>query len=408
MWYNVRIMNRKSLNVRQSKMNVACLAIYLLVGLVALLTGCFSMRGEADSASAKGGYGMDAPQELLAKRSSAPAPSPTSGTVTSNALSFDAAPRQESAGETSQPERRLRIYSGYLDLVVDDVEKQREKIITITKNVKGYVESTSGEFIVIRIPAALFDAVFDDIGDLSEILNRFIETADVTELYQDLGLRLEAARRTRTRLQVLLEKTSDVDERVKILQEIRRLTEEIDRIESSLTLLEGQINLSRITVRLLPRITGSGQGRRSIPFRWIANLQPLTPTIPSAIKELSLVVDDEFAVFQSGKTIRAESAEGTRFRMGAAVNRPDGDAVFWQKALQFHLTDLYRTSRKVEAGSYRGVLFTSKDTVPFHFLVAVKTVKEEILVAETFFPDDAALDRRFETVLAMLEGAEDE
>ena len=368
------------------------------------------MLGSADSGSAAGGYDMEAPMEPLAKRSgaAAPAPAATSGTVTTDRLSFDAAPRQESAGETSLPERRLRVYSGYLDLIVDDAAKQREKIITITKNVKGYVESTSGEFIVIRVPAALFEAVFDDIGDLGEILSRFIETADVTELYQDLGLRLEAAGRTRARLQVLLEKTTDVDERVKILQEIRRLTEEIDRIESSLTFLEGQINLSRITVRLIPRITGSGQSRRSIPFRWIASLQPLTPTIPPASKDLSLAVDDEFAVFQSGKTIRAESAEGTRFRMGAAVNRPNGDAVFWQKALQFHLTDLYRISKKVTAGAYLGVLFTSKDTEPFHFLVAVRTVKEEILVAEAFFPDDAALDRRLEAVLAMLEGADDE
>ena len=315
---------------------------------------------------------------------------------------------QEITGETSRPERRLRVYSGYLDLIVDDIEKQKEEIITITKDVKGYVESTSGEFIVIRVPAALFEAVFGDIGDLGEILSRFIETADVTELYQDFGLRLEAARRTQARLQVLLEKTTDVDERVKILQEIRRLTEEIDRIESSLTSLEGRISLSRITIRLIPRISGSGQGRRSIPFPWIANLQPLTPTIPSASKDISLVVDDEFAVFQSGKTIRAESAEGTRFRMGAAANRPSGDAVFWQKALQFHLTDLYRTTKKVGAGAYLGVLFTSKDTAPFYFLVAVKTVQEEILVAEAFFPDDAALDRRLETVLAMLEEAADE
>lgn len=390
-------------------------AIISICFISALLAGCFSLGGMgAESAEPglfdSGAEGGVAPKAAYADTAAAAEPAPSA--ARSGALSLDtdvaSAQAQDGTGETPEPQRRLRIYSGYLDLIVDDVEKQRENIIELTKSYHGYVESTSAEYIVIRVPAESFESLFEDVGELGEILQRFIETADVTELFQDLELRLEAARKTRARLQDLLEKTTDVDERVKILKEIRRLTEEIDRIESSLEHLAGRIRLSRITVRLVPRIDGSGQGRRTIPFRWIAGLKPLTPSVGVASRKIELAIDENFAVLASGETVRAESAEGTRFRMGGTANKPKGDSIFWRKALQFHLTALYRSSEKVDADDFLGVLFESKDTSPFYYLVAVRTAEEEILVAEAFFPNGDALDRRLDPVLEMLKGVENE
>ena len=50
------------------------------------------------------------------------------------------------------------------------------------------------------------------------------------------------------------------------------------------------------------------------------------------------------------------------------------------------------------------MLFTSKDSKPYAYLVAVLVKKKELVVLEAFFPDEEALARRLDTVKAALSG----
>ena len=117
-------------------------------------------------------------------------------------------------------------------------------------------------------------------------------------------------------------------------------------------------------------------------------MNPLYPSLPRSAGKAVPVLSDDFAVFRKEAGFRAESPEGTRVRLGGTRNTPQGDAAFWQKALIFHLGPRYRMAEPLESGAFRGVLFTSKDSKPYAYLVAVRVQQKKLIVLEAFFPDD--------------------
>ncbi len=314
-----------------------------------------------------------------------------------------------------KPEERKRIYSGFCHLLVDNLEEQKKQIARIAEENGGYVESSYEQTVVIRIPADQFHSIFNMILGLGDVVHKSIETIDVTEYYRDQKTRLSIAEKTRKRLYSLLERTKDVEERLKILREIKRLTEEIERIKLTLELLKRQIALSRITVQLEPRLDQEYIDRGSIPFRWIAELDPLYPSLGELRGNVSYEPGDGFAVFKREKMYRAESAEGIRIRIGTTANQPKGDSVFWQKALIHHLGRYYKETKSLDwvqkevdssadAGScMRSVLFTSKDRTAFYYLVGVIAMDKFLYVVEVFFPDKSALDKKFDAIMNSLD-----
>jgi len=299
-------------------------------------------------------------------------------------------------------ERRVRIYSGWCQLTVDEPEQTKKQLEELARRSDGYVESAVDQTVTIRIPAERFREVFAAVLKLGDVVRKSIETYDVTATLTDQEARLRLAERARERLYLLLERTPDVKERLAILREIRRLTEDIERIRASLEVLKGQIALSRITVELIPRRPEGELRREGIPFPWIAALNPLYPSLRGRPPRLALSLGEEFAVFEKDKGFRAESPEGTRVRLGTTPNRPKGDAAFWQKALAFYLGPQYRKAESLEAGAFRAVLLTSKDSKPHTYLVAVAVQGKRLVVGEAFFPDQEAAGRRMDGVLAAL------
>ena len=296
------------------------------------------------------------------------------------------------------PEDRKRVYSGFCQLRVESVEKTKDSIFSMAEQSGGYVESSYSDKLVIRVPAERFSEIFNAILGLGEILDKRIETYDVTEKFHDLAARLEIAEKTRERLYKLLEDTDDVEERFRILKEIRRLTDEIEGIKQNMEMIEKQISFSRITVSLIPRLAQQPAGKENIPFDWIRNLDPLYVSLRSLKGRIEFELGEEFAVFEREVAFRAESAEGTRVRVGSARNTPLGDSSFWQKALSYYLSKYYRETVDVELGEVKGALFTSKDTEPFYYLAGVVAEKTTIYVIEAFFPDRAALDNRLDNM----------
>lgn len=333
-----------------------------------------------------------APEPVAASAASA-------GTVPKSASSADAG-SQQPAASLPQPGRaeRARIYSGWCRLVVDQLEQAKKELEQLAVSRGGYVESVNGVVVSLRVPAARFQEAFAAAQKLGEVTGKAIETYDVTDSLRDQETRLRLAERARERLYQLLEKNTDVQQRLAILREIRRLTEEIEQVRLTLELLKNQIALSRITVQLELRRPEGEARRTGIPFPWIAALQPLYPSLPKSAGKAVPRLSDDFAVFAKEKRYRAESPEGTRVRLGTTANSPRADEEFWQKALLFHLGPRYRRAEALEQGDFRGVLFTSKDARPYSYLVAVRVQEELLYVFEAFFPDPEALGRRLAAV----------
>jgi hypothetical protein len=302
-----------------------------------------------------------------------------------------------------EPGERKRVYSGFCRLTVDDAEKTKEAIADIAEESGGYVESVHQRAIVVRVPAELFQVLFDRILGLGEVEHKSVETYDVTEFFRDQETRLIIAEKTRERLYALLDRTEDVEERLAILREIKRLTEEIERIRRTLDLLERQISFSRIVIELLARLPQVQIDRSSIPFRWIANLNPLYPSLGSPKRKIALNLSDNFAIFEKEEAFRAESAEGIRVRLGEAKNEPRGDSAFWQKAIAYHLSPFFESSEQLDIGSFKAILFISKDASPFSYLVGVlssteETLLPEVSVVEVFFPDQETTGKHLDSL----------
>jgi hypothetical protein len=375
--------------------------LFALLAIVLLLASCVGF-GMGKREATPTYYEAGAAEKALAEPESAPAPQPSTradqGMVGPALTAADSTSLEPSRVE-EQPAERKRVFSGFCTLLVDDVEETRTRIADLAEESGGYVETVAEHTVVIRVPAERFDEIFELILGLGEVSHKSIESYDVTEFFRDQEIRLEIATKTRERLYALLEKTTDVEERLKILREIKRLTEEIETIERSLDLLQRRINLSRITVELTPRLPETGYDRGRIPFPWIANLNPLYPSLRNPRGRIELELSEDFAVFTEEAGFRAESAEGTRVRIGAANNHPRGDTEFWRQALSYHLGPFYKTAEELDLGYFKAVLFTSKDPEPFSYLVAVSAEKDDtiltdLLIVEIFFPDRSALQNR--------------
>ncbi len=299
---------------------------------------------------------------------------------------------------------RLRVYSGALELSVARVDAARQSVIDYVQEIGGHVERSGDDGLVVRVPAGRFAEAMQRIESEGILLSRSVETADVTEQYADLERRLEIAERSRDRLYVLLERSEEASERVAILREIRRLTEEVERLRSSLASLADLAAFSRISVRLVPRMQATGPIRDRIPFRWIARLDPLTTTLPAAAREIPLTVPDSFAVFETGRRIHAEGADGSRIRAGARSNEPVGSPAFWAQALAFHLEPFYQTVSSVAVGSFAGVELVSRGAVASHYLVLVTVREEELIVLEVFLPTPDARETLMPQIISMIEG----
>jgi hypothetical protein len=338
----------------------------------------------------------------------APAPSPSRAADQAQAatgLGEDGGAVLAAAVIPQEPGERRRIYSGFCRLIVDEVEGAKADLTLFAEQNGGYVESASQNTIVLRVPASRFRELFEAVLDKGELLYQSIETYDVSDYFRDQETRLRTAERARGRLYTLLERTEDVEERLAILREIKRLSEEIEGIRLRLQSLERQISFSRITVELTARLPIGQMSRQEIPFPWIASLEPLSGSLPRMRGGASLPLGEQFAVLES-RPFRAESSDGVRVRIGSTKNEPSGDEEFWQQALLHHLEPYYRSAEALQAGSLRGVLFTSKDRNPYAYLAAVRVRGRTLYVLEVFFPDLETRDRHLAGIRRAMEAME--
>jgi hypothetical protein len=342
------------------------------------------------------------------------APAPRAGKAAGGAARDDllAEIADESSGilaSTTAPQRpaeRKRIYSGFCRLTVDEVEQAKAELTQFAERNGGYVESAYENTIVLRVPAPRFRELFEAILDKGELLYKSIETFDVSDYFRDQEIRLRTAERARQRLYTLLERTDDVEERLEILREIKRLSEEIEGIRLRLESLERQISYSRITVELVPRLPVGRIRKEDIPFAWIASLEPVHGSLPGLRGRANLPLGEDFAILEERRVFRAESSDGTRVRIGSTRNQPHGDEEFWQQALIHHLQPFYKQADPLEAGSLKGVLFTSKDRNPYAYLVAVSVKGGRLYVIEVFFPDLEAKERHLKGIREALDSLE--
>jgi hypothetical protein len=298
----------------------------------------------------------------------------------------------------------MMVYSGYLRLRVTRLLDAVDGITRIVNERDGYIESLSGNVAIVRIPATDFDAVMEAFAQVGTQLERTVQAADVSAEYFDLSARLHVYEAAKNRLLHLLETTKDIKERLYILQELKRISSQIETLQARLTTLKNLVDYYTITLELEPIVSPQISEAPPSPFAWIRHLKAHQTTLDEGGKSVSMTLPTQFVRFAKSKHFRAQTADTTMLRAGRTANDPQGTPSWWLCALH---RDLSERGETLEAEGTAGVLhwhmYRNDAPQPRHWLVALYTQGRHLWVVEVFYPTTEAYEAHHESVLRALQ-----
>ncbi|MBL8727643.1 MAG: DUF4349 domain-containing protein [Planctomycetes bacterium] len=186
----------------------------------------------------------------------------TSGDVATNAAPTTPEPN---------PADRMLIQTGQVRVEVARPDEVMTSFRTQVAAWGGHLSSQSDQTLVVRVPAQRFDEAFEWVKNSGRVLAESRRAQDVTEEFLDLGIRIENARKSRERLLEILQQADKVEDILKVETELRRLTEEIERMEGRKKFLADQVALATLSATFESVATPPPAKRRRQPsrFDWI-------------------------------------------------------------------------------------------------------------------------------------------
>jgi len=166
-------------------------------------------------------------------------------------------PAKLAAVPRPEADRKI-IYTGQIDLVVEDFEKFRQRVTELVAEANGYIDQfredrTRGDRLaghwVVRVPSTGFESFLEKIAELGVPETLQTDAQDVTEEYVDLGARIENKKKLEARIRELLEKREGkIDEVIKVESKLAEVRGEIERMQGRLNYLASRSSLSTITI----------------------------------------------------------------------------------------------------------------------------------------------------------------
>lgn len=156
--------------------------------------------------------------------------------------------------QTSTQGPRIILMSGYLTLIVDDPEKDSQKVASLAKKYGGYVQTSGNYSVILRVEANRLEEAMKEIASYGNVEDRQIRGDDVTDQYYDSKIRLENKVKARERYLELLKKAENVTAAVGVEKELERLNGEIESLKGQINRLEHLSTYSTINVTIEKRI----------------------------------------------------------------------------------------------------------------------------------------------------------
>jgi hypothetical protein len=171
-------------------------------------------------------------------------------------------PRQAGNAAGKAAPRKI-IYTGFVDLIVDDFDGSESRLLQLVEDNEGYLAESaiynqphsprSGTWIV-RIPNKHFDAFMAAVAKLGEVRKRTSNSQDVTDVYYDTAAHLKADEAEEKSLLGLLEKTQGrVEDILKVREQVRIVRGHIEANKSQLQRWDKDVEMATVTVTLLDR-----------------------------------------------------------------------------------------------------------------------------------------------------------
>ena len=353
----------------------------------------------ATSAGASRSY--SAPAKAAPRPTSTPAAQPGD---TSSSPPDDGSKSPDQAQEA--PAARMIHYNGYASLQATKTEETVDAVGKLAVSLGGFVEQLAPSRVTVRVPVERFDEAFKAILAMGEVLDKSVTAEDVTDAFTAIDLRLTTARTTRDRLIALLAQAKDENEKLQILAQIRRLSEEIDVMEGQIRTLSALASFSRITVvvQARPAFAAAAPGQDPVGFDWIHALSPFRRDVSERGELSPMDVPTGFVGLDVKKRFIAESADGAVIWTTELENNPAGSADFWIDAVSQRLAPEFQSVDRLKAGSYQILRFVSQTDDPYRYLVGVRVEGDDLYLVEVYYPSATQEDRYKDAVLAVIGG----
>ena len=185
---------------------------------------------------------------------------------------------QAAAGGTGgadlRVDQRSIIYTGTMQVRVDDVEAAAREATTAVTAAGGFVgadrrSSRAAEAraaLTLRVPADRFTAVIDRLAGLGRQERREIRTEDVTEQVVDLDARIATQRARVESARKLLARATSVDELVRLENEVGSRQADLASLEARKRRLADLTALSTITVTFLGQDASTAEEEADLGF----------------------------------------------------------------------------------------------------------------------------------------------
>lgn len=289
----------------------------------------------------------------------------------------DGAPKQQ----------RMVHYDGSIQLRVTDPRKTLDEAAAMATSMGGFVEQQNETMVMLRVPVDHIREAFTKLLGLGDVLSKSLSAADITDAFTATELRLKTMRTSRDRLIVLLANVKDEDERLEILGQIRRLTEEIDALDMRVKTLAKLAAFSRLTLEVQPRETrGTTKADALAAFRWIDDLSPFRRDTAQRGSLLKLAAPAEMVVLDEARHWVAESADGAVVWTSKRKNAPKGSSDFWASAIAERMQADFAETSRGKIGGFDFVTFIDGGTTHYRYLVGVRAAGDDLEVIEIYYP----------------------
>src|SRR5690606_8189996 len=145
---------------------------------------------------------------------------------------------------------RLLTKEGGIWLRVPNIDRAQEEAVQVIESEGGLIYKSQIGSLEARVPPERFEDTMDRLATIGVVAQRWTNIQDVTEEVADLDLRLGIAREGHGRLTDLLAKAEKVEDMLNIERELRRLTEEIERMEGQRRGITRRVESSTIKITI--------------------------------------------------------------------------------------------------------------------------------------------------------------
>ncbi len=161
------------------------------------------------------------------------------------------------------------IRTGDLQIEVEDIDRAFAQVQRIADSVgasvasanltrrpkapgeQGKPEPASAQF-TLRVPGGQFFALLTALDQVGDIVNKQISSNDVTEEFVDLESRLRHWRAQEEQLLALMRRAGAIKDILTVRNELAQVQLEIERLAGQLRFLRSRVDLSTVTVNLVP------------------------------------------------------------------------------------------------------------------------------------------------------------